>query len=483
MKRCLFLVLSLLIVLSSHSSSAKDKLNVLFIAVDDLRPELGTYGHAMIQSPHIDQLAKTGLQFERAYCQLALCNPSRASLLSGRRPETLKVYDLATFVRDGNPDVVTLPQLFKQHGYRSVGIGKIFHTTNGNHDDPESWSPKPSTKAAAANEKKPATPKKGKTKDHSETLPYDDPDVADDALSDGKIAANAVAALREMKDEPFFLAVGFHKPHLPFVAPKKYWDLYDPRKIQLAPNRFHPKDAPAFASNNSSELRRYKGVPQNGPIPDELAHKLIHGYYASVSFVDAQIGRVLTELDRLGLREKTVVILWSDHGYQLGEHATWNKRTNWEIATRVPLVISAPGQKAKGRKTDALVELVDMYPTLVELCGLPLPPKIEGTSFVPLLENEKRPWKTAAFSVYVNKIPELGPGNAFGRAMRTDRYRFIEWSAPGSDKRVYELYDHKNDPQGNVNVANLPKNKDLVASLTRQLHAGWQSATPAGSGR
>jgi len=466
---------------------AADPYNVLFLAVDDLRPELGCYGRPLVKSPNIDRLATQGLRFNRAYCQMALCNPSRASLLTGLRPETLRVFDLATHFRDLNPNVVTLPQAFKQGGYTSRSIGKIFHTTNGNHDDDQSWSEPPwrgpggqaeeaDGPAPAKTKSKKKQAKKAVTADHSNTLPYGAPVCEDDGLRDGQIATQAMAVLNEIKDKPFFLAVGFHKPHLPFVSPKKYWDLYKVSELKLARNPFLPKDAPAFASNDASELRRYKGVPDAGPISDEAALTLIHAYYASVSYVDAQVGRVLAELDRLGLREKTIVILWGDHGYQLGEHGTWTKRTNWEIATRAPLVISVPGQKATGATTEALVEFVDIYPTLAELCKLAPPKNLAGKSFVPLIENPKRDWKTAAFSIYPKEIP--GAGKGFGRAMRTSRYRLVEWSADGSEDRIYELYDHTTDPQENVNIANLPGSQELLKKLVSQLREGWQKALP-----
>ncbi len=481
---CRIIFASILCLFCFSSFAADQKYNVLFIAVDDLRPDLGCYGHPLAKSPNIDGLAKQSLQFNRAYCQFALCNPSRSSLLTGRRPETLKVLDLETFVRKSNPGIVTLPQLFKQNGYRSLSYGKIFHTTNGNHDDPESWSDRPGKSpgddAPVAAKTKPAK-KKIKTNpdpdgaDRANDMPYGAPAVEDNKLVDGQIADRAVVALRAEKDKPFFIGVGFHRPHMPFVAPKKYWDLYDPKDIKLAPNPYLPKGAPEFASNDASEVRRYKDVPKTGPLSDELSRNLIHSYLASVSYMDAQVGKVLAELDRLGLREKTIVILWGDHGYQLGEHGTWNKRTNWEIATRVPLMISVPGQKS-GQKTEALVELVDMYPTLTELCKIPVPSGLEGTSFVPLLKNKKLSWKKAAFSTYAKDVP--GMGETLGRAMRTERYRFVEWAGSESEKRVYELYDHKNDAQENVNIVDLPKNKKLVAALTEQLHAGWKAALP-----
>ncbi len=461
--------------------------NVLFIAVDDLRPELGCYGHPTVKSPNIDRLASQGLRFNRAYCQEALCNPSRASMLTGLRPETLGVFDLVTHFRDRKPEVVTLPQLFKKSGYTSISVGKIFHTTNGNHDDNESWSEPPwrgpagqpeeadgPAPAKAKGKKKKAA--KGASADHSNTPPYANPDCDDDGLLDGKIATQAISVLNRIKDQPFFLGVGFHKPHLPFVSPKKYWALYEPGKIKTAPNSLPPKDAPEFASNDSSELRRYKGIPSGGPIPDELAPGLIHAYYACVSYTDSQVGRVLEELDRLGLRKKTIVVFWGDHGYQLGEHGTWTKRTNWEIATRAPLLISIPGQKTSGSVTEALVEFVDIYPTLAELCRLKAPADLEGTSLRPLIDDPRRAWKTAAFSIYPKRIP--GAGEGFGRAMRTQRHRLVEWSSNDGAFTARELYDEQADPGENVNVANLPANKGLVGQLAKQLHGGWRNALP-----
>jgi iduronate 2-sulfatase len=323
----------LLFVGRMASAADKQLLNVVFIAVDDLRPELNCYGASHIKSPNIDELAQRGLQFNRAYCQFALCNPSRASLLTGRRPESIQVYDLVTFLRKHDPDVVTLPQMFMRNGYEARSIGKIFHVSNGNHQDDASWSirawrsPKDNaaTKRLPAKEriakpKRPARPNAKPVDAHANDLPFESRDVADDELLDGQIADEAIRELDELKDRPFFLAVGFHRPHMPWVAPAKYWQMYDRESIQLAANPQPPQGAPKFANNNGSEFRRYKGVPKKGPIPEAMARQAIHGYYASVSYMDAQIGRVLDELDRLGLRDKTIVVLWGDHGYQLGDH-------------------------------------------------------------------------------------------------------------------------------------------------------------------
>jgi arylsulfatase A-like enzyme len=494
MKPILSIVTALLCLAQTQiiaAEAAKPQFNVLFIAVDDLRPELGCYGFSQIKSPNIDALAAKGLQFNRAYCQFALCNPSRSSLLTGRRPESIQVYDLETFVRTHAPDVVTLPQLFKNNGYEARSIGKIFHVTNGNHEDDISWSSRPwqspkSAKPAAksnqtavdANGKavaKPDRTKAGKRKVSDEPfepranmLPYESPDVADNKLLDGQIAEKALSVMNEVKNKPFFLAVGFHKPHMPWVAPKKYYDMYQDSDIHLAEYQELPAGAPAFASNEAGEFRSYKGIPKEGVIPEAKQREAIHSYFACISYTDAQIGKVISELDRLGLRKNTVVILWGDHGYQLGEHGTWNKRTNWEVAARVPLMISVPGQMHAGEKTDALVELVDMYPTLAQLCHLDPPAGLEGKSFVPLLRKPDLPWKQAAFTTYHKPLPEMGTG--FGRAMRTDRYRFVEWSGPKSKKKVYELYDEQADPLEKTNIADRPENAELVAKLAAQLH-------------
>jgi arylsulfatase A-like enzyme len=276
--------------------------------------------------------------------------------------------------------------------------------------------------------------------------------------------------------KPFFLAVGYIKPHLPFVAPKKYWDLYNPEEIELPDNPFPPKNAPPVALHSWSELRHYPGIPKDGPLLPEQARQLIHGYYACVSFVDAQIGRLLDELDKLGLRDDTIVVLWGDHGWHLGEQSLWCKHTNFEVATRSPLIVSAPGMQSIGKKTDALVELVDIYPSLCELAGLPLPAHLEGTSFVPLLNQPMRPWKTAAFSQYPRS-------NLMGYTMRTNRHRLTIWEENDNPNQIkeIELYDHGTDPSENVNIAGLSDNADMVKKLTNKLRLGWRAALPQNS--
>ena len=442
------------------------KPNILFIAVDDLRPELGCYDVPIIQSPNIDALAKRGVVFDRAYCQQAVCSPSRCSLLTGTRPDTTQVYDLTTHFRKALPDIVTLPQLFKNNGYFTQAMGKIYHH---GLDDVTSWSvPTAFPKAPAGS--KPAT--KSKKNRGPAFLAVDGPD---NSLHDGELADMAVTALADLKkkNQPWFLAVGFLKPHLPFVSPKKYWDLYDPAKIPLATNPFTPTGAPTYAVLPGGELRSYDGVPAGRHLPDAYARQLKHGYYASVSYMDAQVGKVFAELDRSGMRDNTIIILWGDHGWKLGEHDAWCKHSNVENDTHAPLIISMPSMANAGKHTNALVEFVDIYPTLAELAGLPLPNTLEGTSMKPLLADPALAGKSAAFSQYPRQAENK---NLMGYSMRTDRYRFTCWVDKKDLAKVnaIELYDHQNDPQENKNIANDPKNKELVEKLTTKWKAGWR---------
>ena len=456
------------------------QLNVLFIAVDDLRPELGCYGEQEVLSPNIDRLAATGTVFDRAYCQQAVCSPSRTSLLTGLRPDSTRVYDLTTHFRKNVPDVITLPQHFRNNGYFTQSVGKIYH---GGLDDSASWSePSPragrpmyalkenselvARKRAATVGKKFATPS---ARYNAMAGPYYEcADVPDNAYSDGAIADAALQMLQKAKDRPFFLAVGFLKPHLPFIAPKKYWDLYQRDEISTATNPFPPQDAPSLALTNWGELRAYDGIPSRGVLAEEQIRTLKHGYYACVSYMDAQVGRVLKELDRLGLRDQTVIVLWGDHGWKLGEHGSWCKHTNFEDDAHAPLICSAPHQKSPNSHTRALVEFVDIYPTLCDLVGIESPDHVEGTSFAPLLDQPARAGKSAAFSQYPR-------GRVMGYSMRTDRYRFTRWLGADDHQVACELYDHQNDPQENVNIADDPQCASLVAELTSQQQAGWQA--------
>lgn len=487
--------------LSAKKQPIADK-NVLFIAVDDLRPDLGCYGHPQVKTPNIDRLAARGLTFTRAYCQQAVCSPSRTSLMTGLRPDSTGVHDLQTHFRRYVPNAVTLPEHFRKFGYETTAFGKIFHKPQ--LDDPQSWSIAPwiadnrdwNTPENAAfyahkwdelraagyrsterfyfepDKRTPANPEI-----RGWGMPsWRAPDVLDEELPDGKTAAAAVKALGELRDKRFFVAVGFLKPHLPFVAPKKYFDLYPPDSIDLTDNPAAPDGAPTYALHDSEELRGYYDIPREGPVPADKARELIRGYYASISFVDAQIGKLLDALDDLGLAESTAVVLWGDHGYHLGDHGLWNKHTNFENATRAPLIVSYPGQRGVARKTPALTELVDIYPSLCDICNVTIPNGLEGSAFTPLFEDPERLWKRAVFSQYPKQIPGLGEG--MGYSLRTSRFRYTEWSAPGSPYKGVELYDYKDDPGETRNIASRPENASLVNGLAGILAEGWRAALP-----
>lgn len=462
--------------------------NILFIAVDDLRPELGCYGNDIIKTPYIDRLARGGVLFNRAYCQQAVCNPSRASLLTGMRPDSVRVWDLRVHFRETVPDVVTLPQHFKDNGYYTAGIGKIYHTVAGHMEDPISWSiPKMKPKAKfwvwpdevleerkKLHERLRAEGKSEAQVNRIRATATVCEDVPDNARYDGAQTDVAIEKLRELKNHsnPFFLAVGYIRPHLPFAPPKKYWDMYDRDSIPLAENDFLPKGSPPVAMNTMYELRDYMDFlntpsPTKGALTEEQQRLLKHGYYASVSFVDAQVGRLMDALDGLGLRDNTIVILWGDHGWKLGEHRSWCKQTNYEDDTRVPLIVSAPRCEARGMTCEALVEFIDIYPTLCDLSGLPIPEHAEGKSFKPLLNDTGLPWKQGAFSQFLRRYEGT---QYMGHSIRTNRYRFVEWrNCETVAVSFRELYDHQSDPQENVNIADKDENKILVAGLAKQL--------------
>jgi iduronate 2-sulfatase len=497
------------VVAAAEAVRPPERPNVLFIAVDDLRPELGCYGQAHVKSPHIDRLAQSGVTFTRAYCQQAVCNPSRASLMTGLRPDTVKVWDLRTDFRDTRPNAVTLPQYFKQNGYHSVAIGKIYHNII---PDPLSWSePKlhidgypfdpdavyraPQNVDWLARRQKEITEQGNQDRYidrlgqwYLKSVATENVDVPDNAYFDGAQTDKAIEKLGQLRDrqQPFFFAIGYYRPHLPFNAPKKYWDLYDRNAIPLADNDRLPQDAPLMAVNTIRELRGYTDfkqspTPDRGGLTEAQSRLLRHGYFASVSYIDAQIGRLLDELDRLALRDKTIVILWGDHGWKLGEHRSWCKMTNYEIDTRVPLIVSAPSAKERANKCDRLVEFVDIYPTLCDLAGLRVPGQLEGASFAPLLNDCTHPWKTAAFSQFLREGKWVAPDGIeyMGHSIRTDRYRYVVWTNwETKEFAARELYDHQADPQENVNIAELPGTQEVVKGLDARLRAGWRAALP-----
>jgi len=452
--------------------------NVLFIVLDDLRPQLACYGQDQIISPNFERLAAEGVVFERAYCQEALCAPSRASVLTGCRPDTTRIYALDTPVRKAMPEVLTLPEHFKNHGYTTVSVGKVYHHPG---DDPQGWSEEPWHPTDAFPGYQTEEAKKLHERRRGEAIhlryglngpPVEAGDLPDEQYADGQTTERAIRELRRLRDRPFFLAVGLVKPHLAFACPRRYWDLYRRDEIDPADNPFRPKGCPDIALHDWGELRHYYGMPKEGPLSDEQARELIHGYYACVSFVDALIGRMLDELERLGLRENTVVVAWGDHGWNLGEHGLWCKHCNFETSLHSPLIVSAPGAGTQGAHTMALTEFVDIYPSLCELCGLPLPGHLEGTSFVPVLENPDRPWKKAVFSQYPRHT------DIMGYSMKTPECRYTEWRRPGERPVARELYDHRADRTENVNEADLADSRKRVEQLSRQLAAGWQAAIP-----
>jgi len=464
------------------SGAAAKKRNVLFIAVDDLRPQLGCYGHRQIKSPNIDRLASQGLRFDRAYCQQAVCAPTRASLLTGTRPDTTRVWDLQTPLNTVRPDLVSIPHYFRKSGYETVSLSKIYHHAT---EDPQGWSMAPwlpsgdwaggwrgyrdPLSAVAVRQNDAVLKRKGITapQQFGRGPAYEGPDVADNAYQDGMTGDKAIEELRRMKDGPFFLATGFLKPHLPFNAPKKYWDLYSPDDIELPSRNEWPENMPKLAGSDWGELRAYTGIPQKGPVDEVTMRMLIHGYYACVSFMDAQVGRVLNELGRLGLRENTVVVLWGDHGWKLGDYGAWCKHTNLELDTHVPMILSVPGQKNAGGATNALVEYVDIYPTLAEACGLDVPAQCEGKSMLPLVEDPKRKWKSAAFSQYPRGK------DVMGYTMRTGQWRYTEWTVRSTGEvTARELYDHANSDVASANLAELPEQAARVKELSSMLDRG-----------
>jgi len=439
--------------------------NVLFLAVDDLRVELGCYGQKHVHSPNIDRLAARGTLFERAYCQQTVCNPSRASLLTGMRPDTLRVWDLPTHFREHRPDAVTLPQLFKGNGYFARCIGKIFH--NWRQDawkgDPDSWSVPSVLHYGTHGDDKPQLDGEIPPNLASGKAGTESRDVPDEAYYDGRVAKTATEALRSLAktDRPFFLAIGFWKPHTPFNAPKPYWDLYDPEAISLPKNLDPPANVPGIALTRA----RFDGREQPA-----ILREMHHGHLAAISYLDAQLGKVLAALDETGLREETIVVFWSDHGLHLGEHGLRRKTTAFELDARVPLILDVPGYPG-GQRTNSLVELLDLYPTLAELCGLQPPPEVEGVSLVPLLTDPAASVNPVALTQtprpnYLRgKMPEV-----MGYSIRTDRYRYTEWREFDSGQVLArELYDHETDPLETTNLAKRPDQAANVRALGARL--------------
>lgn len=503
----LFRLVVALAALLVVTAEAKPPPNVLFLSVDDLKTTIGAYGDDTAITPNIDRLAGQGAIMLNNYCQQAVCAPSRMSMFTGLRPDTTKIWDLRTKIQDSNPDAVTMQQWFKEHGYVTAGSGKVMHGARNEH--PESWSvpfvsqknlpfakgyPVPAHDNAFYQGDKPhevynEMNEKGVSgwRDRSKYMAENGGspsmeflDVPDDAYADGALANWAISQLEDFAQskEPFFLTVGFMKPHLPFVAPKKYWDMYDHNDIELAEFRQQAKNSPDFAYHKYGELRSYSDITRNWneSIDDKKSRELIHAYYACVSYIDAQIGRVMDKLDQLGLADNTIIVLWGDHGWHLGDHDMWCKHSNFENATRAPLIIYAPGYPPI--RAEGMTEFVDIFPTLLELAELDEPYKMEGASLVPLMKNPDAKVKDFSISQYPRGQ------NRMGYALRDERYRYVVWmgrnwrsNLPYNPNFVeaVELYDYEKDPLETVNLAEDPAYADVVADLNDKMVAYFKA--------
>lgn len=476
----------ILLLLLTQTTVAQKKPNVVMILVDDLKPALGVYGDSTAISPNIDKLANSGMRFDLAYTNQAVCAPSRYNLMLGSRSTSTGLYNFGKQMRDVYPDAVTLPQYFQKAGYHAESMGKVFHIGHGNTNDDDSWS-------VLHHEDKvieyvsPESTNREMTREEAyfsnarmyvKNLPpqrelprgaaWESPDVLDDAYADGRIATHAIKRLRKLTtdtDQPFFMAVGFARPHLPFSAPKKYWDMYDADKLPMPQFERAPEGTPMFSVKRRGEIEQFKPIPTNGKIFDKaLKTKLIHGYYASVSYMDAQVGRVIDELERLDILDNTIIVLWGDHGWHLGDHGSWTKHSNFEQANRIPILFAGPGI-SKGA-TNQLAETVDIYPTLVDLVGLDtpkVPQPIDGISLKPVLEKPDARLRNHAYHCYPRNKDKQ---RYIGQAIRTKRYRMVQWVNMEDEnaEHIYELYDYEEDPLETKNLAKTKKKvlKELI---------------------
>ena len=480
--------LTAVIVCTAGSAADRSRPNVLLVLVDDLKPALGCYGDPVAQTPHLDALAARGLRFDLAYCNQAVCAPSRFTLMLGSHSTTSGLYGLGSQLRELLPAAVTLPQYFAKHGgYRTESIGKVFHIGHGNEGDSASFSvphfhdkvieyldPDSTDGGQLTREEALFTNQRlGEIRSLPRGAAFEAPPADDADYADGRVANETVRRLqaakerREQHGTPFFIATGFVRPHLPFSAPKKYWDLYDPQTLPMPEYEEPPVGSPQVAIKRGGEIAAYKPVPEQGEIGDELKRSLIHGYYASTSYVDAQIGKLIDELDRLGLADDTIVVLWGDHGFHLGDLGIWTKHTNYEQANRIPLIVVAPGVTRANDATRQLAETVDIFPTLAELAGLPTPDgpqSIDGQSLVPVLRDSRARVRDHAFHAY--------PRRKLGRAVRTQRYRLVEWRDFGQplETAVYELFDYQLDP---LETKNWAQEKPSVVEQLKQVLAAY----------
>ncbi|MDN3476479.1 sulfatase [Pseudoalteromonas sp. APC 3355] len=444
-------------------TSGKEPLNVLVFMIDDLRSDLGTYGHEHVKSPNINKLANEGVKFTNAYAQQAICGPSRVSIMTGLRPETTGLYTIRKDgrLRPNQPDVVSMPQLFKENGYKTISIGKVYHSVT---DDQENWS----THIKKLDNFY-ANPENAKTR-----FAYEAGDVDDNFYKDGKVAADAINTLKQLEDDKFLMFVGFSKPHLPFNAPKKYWDLYDREQFSV-PSRDKPDNMYRLALTKWGELRMYGGIPKKGDVDDELTKTLIHAYYASVSYMDAQVGRVMKALEEMGLRDNTMVVFMSDHGYKLGEYGAWNKHTNMQLDTKVPLIISrelSHDSRQAGVTSNALVENVDIFPSVAQAAGLPIP-KIDGKSLLTVADSPDMPFKKAAYSLF-------NRGKIMGVTVTDGLWRYTEWrDAKTQEIKSTELYNHTTSDVATINVSGQRQYQALEQELKTLLHEKFPQDAPS----
>jgi len=460
MKHSKIVVITCLLALLSCKTTKENKTlttakkNILFLMIDDLRPELSVYGQGQISSPNIDALAKSGVTFNRAYCNVPVCGASRASILTGIRPTANRFLKYNASIEKEAPNILTLVKHFKNQGYTTISNNKITHLKKDIKDWDEEWYPYEKGWRDYQSKENINLENKGQ---HG--YAYENPDIDDDAYYDGKTANKSILDLKKLKAEgkPFFMAVGFVKPHLPFNAPKKYWDLYNESEITLPKNKSFSESAPEIANHSWGELRYYKDIPKKNQVSDTVAKKLIHGYYAAVSYMDAQVGKVLKELKDLGLKDNTVVVLVGDHGWSLMEHGLWVKHSNFEVALQVPLIISA-SNIPKDKRSNSIAELVDLYPTLCELGRISIPPHVDGKSLVEALQTPSKIFKKTALARWQK-----------GETLIADNLFYTEWQT--KDKTIARmLYDHTTDSDENRNLAMEASFKETVDSLSTILN-------------
>lgn len=511
----LFTFIVLLLVGCSNPSESISRPNVLFISIDDLRPSLGVYDDSIAVTPNIDKLAAEGITFTDSYCQAAVCAPSRASLMTGIRPDSTRVWHLGDKFREINPDAVTMPQYFSKYGYHTVNLGKIFHNYM---PDSVSWD-EPDLRPARYM-KKDWLKRDGETFYISEEVnasqvikrdsllkirpiryadgwntgpAWEAADVHDTMYYDGaqtKLAKETLTRLAKM-NKAFYMGLGYFRPHLPFTVPKKYWDLYDPNEMPLAKNKEIPNGAPLYSMNSMYELRHYDGFSDIGhptssyKMSEDTIRTLRQGYYASVSYVDALLGDLFAHLKKLGIYENTIIVIWGDHGWKLGDHNSWGKMTNYNIDLKVPVIVRYPNQENRGVKTNGMIELVDLFPSICEMAGIDIPVYSQGTSFVPLTKNPDLPWKDAAFSQFHRRPKVSADGNRYmGYSMNTKKYHLISWYGWDSENGIrgkfksYELYDKEFDPFETQNLAEREDMDSILTALSNQLDEGWRKALP-----